>query len=126
MNDVSGLSIRAERQLMALANPTRRAVYDIVRAQPSSVGAVTAELPVSQPAVSQHLRVLVEAGLVSATPVGAKRVYTADRTGIADLRAWIDGLWDDVLDGFVDAAEAVSPSSERHERDQEPNEEARS
>ncbi len=124
MRNEIALSNRAERQLTALANPTRRAVYDIIRAHPSSVGAVAAELPVSQPAVSQHLRVLVRAGLVSATPVGAKRVYAADRSGIADLRAWIDGLWDDSLDSFVEAAETAAAPTDRTDRDGKPNHEA--
>ncbi len=95
----------AERQLMALANPTRRAVYDIIRAAPSSVSTVAAQLPVSQPAVSQHLRVLSDARLVAATPSGAQRIYRADPAGVQDLRTWIDGLWDDVLDNFADAAD---------------------
>ncbi|MGI9597337.1 MAG: ArsR/SmtB family transcription factor [Acidimicrobiales bacterium] len=105
------ISANADRQLMALANPTRRAVYDIIRARPSSVSAVASQLPVSQPAVSQHLRVLSRARLVTATPFGAQRIYKADPAGVKDLRTWIDGLWDDVLDSFVDAA-SPDPSSE--------------
>ena len=94
------------RQLAALADPTRRAVYEIVRAAPSSVAAVTDQLPISQPAVSQHLKVLAEAGLVAATPEGARRIYRADGHRLAPLRAWVDRMWDDVLDAFVDAARA--------------------
>lgn len=93
-----------EQQLTALANSTRRAVYDIVRAAPSSVGTVAAQLPVSQPAVSQHLRVLTDARLVWAMPFGAQRIYRADPAGLQSLRTWIDGLWDDVLDSSVAAS----------------------
>lgn len=96
--------IAVDRQLSALADPTRRAVYDIVRATPSSVTAVAKQLPVSQPAVSQHLRVLAEANLVVATPSGARRIYRADPSGVKILRSWIEELWEDVLDAFTDAA----------------------
>ncbi len=102
-----------DQQLHALADPTRRAVYDIVRTGPSSVSAVAARLPVSQPAVSQHLRVLSDARLVTATPRGARRIYRADPAGLADLRRWIDQLWDDVLDAYVQAATGAEPGEER-------------
>jgi DNA-binding transcriptional ArsR family regulator len=82
------------RQLMALADPTRRTVYEIVRTRPSSVAAVTGELSISQPAVSQHLKVLALAGLVTVTPDGARRIYRAEGRGLTPLRAWVDGLWD--------------------------------
>lgn len=111
MKRQAGLSAGAGRQLTALANPTRRAVYDIIRAKPSSVSTVAAQLPVSQPAVSQHLRVLTGARLVSATPFGAQRIYRADPAGVKDLRAWIDGLWDDVLDAFVEASDSGDSKS---------------
>lgn len=90
--------------LQALADPTRRAVFDIVRARSSSVREITDELPVSQPAVSQHLRVLREVELVTSDTIGTRHVYRADRRGIDRLRAWIDSLWDDALDAYVDAA----------------------
>jgi len=91
-------------QLTALADPTRRSIFDLVRARPSSVRELTDELPISQPAVSQHLRVLVDARLVDATPDGARRIYAASPEGVALLRNWIDALWDDVLDAYTDAA----------------------
>jgi len=100
-------------QLQALADPTRRAVFDIVRARSSSVREITDELPVSQPAVSQHLKVLREAALVTSDAIGARHLYRADRRGIEVLRAWIESLWDDALDAYVDAAHALAepPSS---------------
>jgi DNA-binding transcriptional ArsR family regulator len=91
-------------QLTALADPTRRSIYELIRAAPSSVRELTDHLPISQPAVSQHLKVLSAAGLVTAVPDGARRIYRLDPEGIAQLRAWIDVLWDDVLDNFTEAA----------------------
>jgi DNA-binding transcriptional ArsR family regulator len=91
-------------QLAALADPTRRSIYDLIRRAPSSVRELTDQLPISQPAVSQHLRVLDTAGLVTVTPRGTRRIYTADPDGVAALRAWIDTLWDDVLDTYTRAA----------------------
>jgi DNA-binding transcriptional ArsR family regulator len=91
-------------QLVALADPTRRSIYDLIRTAPASVRELTDQLPISQPAVSQHLQVLGSAGLVTATPRGARRIYTTDPAGVAKLRAWIDTLWDDVLDSYTEAA----------------------
>lgn len=91
-------------QLAALADPTRRSIYELIRAAPSSVRELTDHLPISQPAVSQHLKVLSVAGLVTSVPDGARRIYRVDAAGVAQLRAWIDALWDDVLDNFTDAA----------------------
>lgn len=102
----------AERQLTALADPTRRAVYDIVRLEACSVAEVAAKLPVSQPAVSQHLRVLADARLVTATPVGARRIYRADPAGIRALRTWVEGLWDEVLDSFAEAADQIDTDAD--------------
>ena len=91
-------------QLVALADPTRRSIYELIREAPSSVRELTDDLPISQPAVSQHLKVLRAAGLVTSTPDGARQIYSVDPAGVAQLRAWIDELWDDVLDNFTDAA----------------------
>ena len=91
-------------QLVALADPTRRSIYELIREAPSSVRELTDHLPISQPAVSQHLKVLRAAGLVTAIPDGARRIYRVDPAGVAQLRAWINALWDDVLDNFTEAA----------------------
>jgi DNA-binding transcriptional ArsR family regulator len=91
-------------QLVALADPTRRSIYELIREAPSSVRELTDRVPISQPAVSQHLKVLGAAGLVSSMPDGARRIYRVDPAGVAQLRAWIDVLWDDVLDNFTKAA----------------------
>ena len=91
-------------QLRALADPTRRAIFDLVLDAPSSVRVLSDQLPVSQPAVSQHLRVLREASLVKRTPLGGRHVYTADPAGVGALREWVQTMWEDVLDAFVAAA----------------------
>lgn len=91
-------------QLAALADPTRRSIFELIRRSPAAVRDLAAQLPVSQPAVSQHLKVLREAALVRAEPVGARRVYQVDPAGLVDLRRWLDTMWDDALDAFADAA----------------------
>ena len=89
----------------ALGDPTRRAILERLRPGPIAVGELARELPVSRPAVSQHLRVLKEAGLVVATAAGARRLYAVDPTGIEALRAYLDGFWNLPLERFKQAAE---------------------
>lgn len=90
--------------LEALADPTRRAVLERLRKGPLPVGRVADGLPVSRPAVSQHLRVLEDAGLVRADRDGTRRVYRVEPKGLVALRRWLDDFWGDALDAF--AAEA--------------------
>jgi len=89
----------------ALGDSTRRAVFELVAARPSSVGELAAGLPVSRPAVSQHLKVLKEAGLVTDRPEGNRRIYHLDPTGVRALRAYLDRFWDQSLAAFKEAAE---------------------
>lgn len=104
--------------LDALGDPTRRAVLELLRGGERTVGQLVDALPVSQPAVSQHLRVLREAGLVASRAEGTRRLYRVERDGLASLRAYVDRFWDDVLDAFVafadadDGAEAPEPTQE--------------
>jgi len=84
----------------ALADPTRRQVFERLGQGPRAVGELAEGLPVSRPAVSQHLKVLKEAGLVTDRPDGARRVYQIDPDGLGQLRAWIDRFWDTALDAF--------------------------
>lgn len=91
-------------QLAALADPTRRAIFESLTRRPRSVGALASELPVSRPAVSQHLKVLSTAGLVKARAEGTRRIYSVDPTGLAGLREWVESAWDHVLDRFEAAA----------------------
>ncbi len=99
--------------LAALGDPTRRAIFERVAARPSPVGELARGLPVSRPAVSQHLRVLKAAGLVSETPQGTRRIYRLDPRGIAAMREWLDAHWAAALDAFKDFAD--------RETDQEKN-----
>ena len=83
--------------LDALGDPTRRAIFDRVRRRPSAVGELAQGLPVSRPAVSQHLRVLKDAGLVTEQREGTRRIYRLDPGGVAELRAAFDRFWADAL-----------------------------
>lgn len=90
----------------ALADPTRRAIFERLARRPRPVGELARELPVSRPAVSQHLRVLREAGLVSDEKVGSRRLYRVDPDGVAGMRAYLDRFWSDALAAFENAARA--------------------
>lgn len=86
--------------LDALGDGTRRQIFEMLRAGPRSVNEIKARLPVSQPAVSQHLRVLREAGLVTVTPQGARRIYRVSAEGLEALREYVESFWSQVLDAF--------------------------
>ena len=90
----------------ALGDATRREIMERLRGGPRPVGEIAAELPVSRPAVSQHLRVLKEAGLVTEQKDGTRRIYGVEPTAIADLRAYFDSFWEQALAGFKAAAES--------------------
>ena len=87
--------------LSALAEPSRRHIFEAISASPQSVGSIANVLPISRPAVSQHLKVLADAKLVSATKRGTKNIYSANPQGLAELRAYLDRFWGDVLDSFA-------------------------
>lgn len=89
-----------ETSLVALADPTRRAVFERLLAGRASVGEIALGMPVSRPAVSQHLKVLKEAGLVRDHAEGVRRVYELDPNGLGELRAWLDRFWDQSLAAF--------------------------
>ena len=91
--------------LQALGDPTRRSVLEQLRGGPRAVGDIAARLPVSRPAVSQHLRVLKEAGLVTERQDGTRRLYRVDPDGLAGLREYLDGFWEEALASFKAAAE---------------------
>lgn len=86
--------------LAALADPTRRAIFERLANQPRPVAALAKGLPVSRPAVSQHLKVLKAAGLVSDRAEGTRRIYRIDPAGLGALRAWLDRFWTDNLEAF--------------------------
>jgi DNA-binding transcriptional ArsR family regulator len=86
--------------LAALGDPTRRAIFELVAQRPRAVVELAREMPVSRPAVSQHLRVLKEAGLVLDRPMGNRRIYTADPDGLAELRDYLERFWTTALESF--------------------------
>jgi DNA-binding transcriptional ArsR family regulator len=87
--------------LAALADPMRRSVFERLMDGPQPVGRIALGLPVSRPAVSQHLKVLKEAGLVTDRAEGARRVYAIDPKGLAELRRYLDQFWTEALDAFA-------------------------
>ncbi len=97
--------------MTALGDPTRRAIFERLAGGPRSVGAIAAELPVSRPAVSQHLRVLKHAGLVRDRPVANRRVYSLDPRGLAELRAYFEQFWPTALGAFKTAVETAEENT---------------
>ena len=91
--------------LAALADPTRRTLFELLAEAPRPVGELARQVPVSRPAVSQHLRVLKNAGLVLDRPAGTRRVYHLNPEGLGALRAYLDRFWDKALAAFARAAE---------------------
>lgn len=95
----------SDRVFAALADPTRRAVFERIAERPQSVGALAAQLPVSRPAVSQHLKVLKDAGLVADEARGTSRIYHIDPQGLGPVRRWLDEQWERSLENFRKLAE---------------------
>ena len=91
----------AERVFSALSDPTRRIVFERLRAGPKPVGEIAQGLSVTRPAVSQHLKVLKEAGLVDDRSEGTRRIYQIDPKGLGAMRAWLDQFWDSALTAFA-------------------------
>lgn len=89
--------------LAALADPTRRHIFEALRERPKTVGELATGEPVSRPAVSQHLKVLESARLVTVQPRGNRRLYLIRRDGLEELREYLEGFWSDVLSAYVDA-----------------------
>ncbi|MBN1239313.1 MAG: winged helix-turn-helix transcriptional regulator [Gammaproteobacteria bacterium] len=89
----------------ALGDPTRRAIFERLATRPSAVGELANALPISRPAVSQHLKVLKDAGLVVDRPAGNRRIYRVDPAGVAHLRKELDRFWSSALAAFKVAAE---------------------
>ena len=98
--------------VVALADPTRRRVFELVAERPRSVADITRALTVSQPAVSQHLKVLRQARLVRAEPKGASNIYYIDPHGLAEMRVWLDRMWGGALEALKKEVE------DRKEEDQ--------
>lgn len=98
----------AAAALQALADPTRRHLFEHLRAGPRAVGELARTTPVSRPAVSQHLAVLKAAGLVRDKASGTRRVYEIDPRGLGEIRAWIDDMWEGALRAFAADVESDS------------------
>jgi len=94
--------------LIALGDPTRRAIFERLGDEPRAVGELARELPVSRPAVSQHLKVLKEAGLVIDRPAGTRRIYQLDPAGVGALRAYLDRFWTKALAAYKVAVEQTT------------------
>ena len=103
----------ASLALTALADPTRREIFERLARAPSAVGELASELPVSRPAVSQHLKVLKDAGLVVHRTHGTRNVYEIDPKGLGALRAWLDQFWAEALDAFKAEVEKHEPTPQR-------------
>ena len=101
------------KALQCLSDPTRLRVFEKLRAGPQSVGVLARGLPVSRPAVSQHLKVLKDAGLVGDRSEGARRVYYIDPEGLGELRRWLDQFWTDALESFKNEIAATQAAQGR-------------
>ena len=100
--------------LDALGDPSRRQLLELLRGGERTVRELTDAVPVSQSAVSQHLKVLRDAGLVAARAEGTRRLYRVELDGLSALRAYVDRFWDDVLDAFVAFADPPEEASDAH------------
>ena len=108
----------ADRNLVfkALSDPTRRDVFERLTSGPRAVGELAEELPVTRPAVSQHLKALKDAGLVTEQRDGTRRVYQIDPAGLGEMRAWLDQFWDSALAAFQAEVRADATRGTKHER----------
>jgi DNA-binding transcriptional ArsR family regulator len=104
----------AERAFSALYDPTRRAVLERLRDGPRPVGEIARGLPVTRPAVSQHLKVLKDAGLVADRSEGTKRIYYIDPKGLGAMRAWLDQFWDSALTAFAAEVERAAKEEKKN------------
>jgi DNA-binding transcriptional ArsR family regulator len=96
-----------------LGDPTRRAIFELLARRPCSVGELAQQLPISRPAVSQHLRMLKDGGLVTDQAFGTRRVYRLNPDGVSALRAYLDRIWDDALTAFHEARRRHPTTSNR-------------
>ena len=102
--------------LTALGDPTRRAIFECLSRQPMAVGQLAAELPVTRPAVSQHLKVLKQAGLVSDHADGTRRIYRINPSGLEAIRAYLDSMWSRAMHEFELAAQQIATSESQEKK----------
>ncbi len=105
------MSAYGDAGLGLLGDPSRRAIFEMLAQRPSSVQELADQLPISRPAVSQHLRVLRDGGLVVSSAEGTRRIYRLNPEGVTALRSWLDGVWSDALTDFQKIAEAGATST---------------
>lgn len=117
------VSAYGDAGLGLLGDPTRRAVFELLARRPCSVQELADQLPISRPAVSQHLRVLKDGGLVVSHAEGNRRIYRLNPVGVTALRTWLDGVWSDALAGFHKVAEATEAPHDSALSDPEPEQE---
>ncbi|HEX6522942.1 MAG TPA: metalloregulator ArsR/SmtB family transcription factor [Streptosporangiaceae bacterium] len=98
--------------IAALGDPTRRAIFESLALRPKSVGELAAELPVSRPAVSQHLRVLKDAGLVGDRAAGTRRIYQIRQQGVQAIHGYLDQMWSQAMAAFQAEAERIARSEQ--------------
>lgn len=110
------MSTYGDGGLGLLGDPSRRAIFEVLARRPCSVQELADHLPISRPAVSQHLRVLRDGGLVVSTAEGTRRIYRLNPDGVGALRTWLDGVWGDALTGFQKLADS---DGTHHEPDRE-------
>jgi DNA-binding transcriptional ArsR family regulator len=113
MSRQTAATARVERALNAFGDPTRRRVFERLRHRTRSVREIADGMNVSRPAVSQHLKVLQDAGLVVVRAEGTRRLYSVEPRGIEALRGWLDGFWDEALSAFKEAAEREATSERK-------------
>jgi DNA-binding transcriptional ArsR family regulator len=106
------------RALEALGDPTRRAIFELLVGRPQPVRELADALPVSRPAVSQHLKVLKQSGLVIDRAEGTRRIYRVDPAGVAAMRQYLDQMWDSALGAFAAAVENQEPNTRKDKTDE--------
>jgi len=99
-----------------LGDPTRRAIFELLARRPSTVGELAQQLPVTRSAVSQHLRVLKDGGLVVSKAEGTRRIYRLNPDGVTALRAYLDRVWKEALSAFGKAAQAAPTDPEQEDQ----------
>jgi DNA-binding transcriptional ArsR family regulator len=107
-NGVAGLGL--------LGDPTRRAIFELLARHPCTVGELAQQLPITRSAVSQHLRVLKDGGLVVSKAEGTRRIYRLNPDGVTALRAYLDRIWDEALTAFAKAAQAAPTDPEQEDQ----------
>ncbi len=105
-----------EDPIATLADPSRKRIFELLKSGPMHVGRIAEHLPISRPAVSQHLKVLKDAGLVQEAREGNRNAYSIDPKGLAAMQRWIDQFWGDALSAFKDQAETTSAKRRRKRR----------